>query len=418
MPLTWVNRGGRTALAIAVLAGALLPARASATCTPGATVACTTACGVASTTTCDSSGNPGPCHSAEQCNNCDDDGDGVKDNAPNGPAYSLTEPCGASSQGCVGVRQCSIIGWGSCSNCVALKPAVSCTSACGNPAVYACGADCSAVCTGEACNGRDDNCNGSIDEGGVCSQDCCPGTCAGKCGPNVPDGCGGLLDCPSTWVACGAGQYCNTATHVCACKPHDCTGYCNYNRIPDGCGGYLSCGACPSGYTCNANHECVCTPHDCTGYCGPGVPDGCGGTLTCPSCGPGTFCNVIHVCQCQPHDCTGYCGTNVPDGCGGTLNCSANTCQTGYTCSTNHQCCTSCAAQGKNCGTISDGCGGSLTCGTCSSGYTCTSNVCCQNLSCTGKCGVITNNCGQSVNCGGCLNGCCSETNVCVANCQ
>jgi hypothetical protein len=32
---------------------------------------------------------------------------------------------------------------------------------------------------------------------------------------------------------------------------------------------------------------------------------------------------------------------------------------------------TSCAAQGKNCGSISDGCGGTLTCGSCSSPQTC-----------------------------------------------
>jgi hypothetical protein len=41
---------------------------------------------------------------------------------------------------------------------------------------------------------------------------------------------------------------------------------------------------------------------------------------------------------------------------------------------------TTCAAQGKNCGSISDGCGGTLSCGTCTSPQTCggggTANVC------------------------------------------
>src|SRR5262249_42203613 len=41
---------------------------------------------------------------------------------------------------------------------------------------------------------------------------------------------------------------------------------------------------------------------------------------------------------------------------------------------------TTCAAQGKNCGSISDGCGGTLTCGTCTAPQTCggggVSNVC------------------------------------------
>jgi hypothetical protein len=41
---------------------------------------------------------------------------------------------------------------------------------------------------------------------------------------------------------------------------------------------------------------------------------------------------------------------------------------------------TTCAAQGKNCGTVSNGCGGTLSCGTCASGQTCggggAANVC------------------------------------------
>src|SRR2546430_2486791 len=41
---------------------------------------------------------------------------------------------------------------------------------------------------------------------------------------------------------------------------------------------------------------------------------------------------------------------------------------------------TTCAAHGKNCGTITDGCGGTIACGSCSGGETCagggTANVC------------------------------------------
>src|SRR5205823_8468457 len=40
---------------------------------------------------------------------------------------------------------------------------------------------------------------------------------------------------------------------------------------------------------------------------------------------------------------------------------------------------TTCAAQGKNCGTISNGCGGTLTCGSCTAPQTCgggVANVC------------------------------------------
>src|SRR5262249_54434655 len=54
----------------------------------------------------------------------------------------------------------------------------------------------------EVCNGRDDNCNGDIDEGDVCAYrstqcPCVPVSCAAvgaTCG-TIPDGCGHVLTC-------------------------------------------------------------------------------------------------------------------------------------------------------------------------------------------------------------------------------
>lgn len=37
---------------------------------------------------------------------------------------------------------------------------------------------------------------------------------------------------------------------------------------------------------------------------------------------------------------------------------------------------TTCQARGKNCGSISNGCGGTLACGSCATGYPCVNNVC------------------------------------------
>jgi hypothetical protein len=60
------------------------------------------------------------------------------------------------------------------------------------------------------------------------------------------------------------------------------------------------------------------------------------------------------------------CGTQ-PDGCGGTISCG--TCSSPQTCGGGGQAnacgCTptTCSAQGANCGTVADGCGGTLTCG-------------------------------------------------------
>jgi hypothetical protein len=69
------------------------------------------------------------------------------------------------------------------------------------------------------------------------------------------------------------------------------------------------------------------------------------------------------------------CGS-ISDGCGGTLDCGS--CGAGLTCQNNACLCTptTCAAQGTNCGTISNGCGGTLDCGLCLPGVMCVNNVC------------------------------------------
>lgn len=71
---------------------------------------------------------------------------------------------------------------------------------------------------------------------------------------------------------------------------------------------------------------------------------------------------------------------------------------------------TSCQAQGKNCGSISDGCGGTLpSCGTCPSNQTCggggVSNVCggCVADTCAAhgyNCGSMPDGCGNTLSCG------------------
>src|SRR5574338_1064473 len=78
------------------------------------------------------------------------------------------------------------------------------------------------------------------------------------------------------------------------------------------------------------------------------------------ACSPATSC-------AQGQDCG-----SIPDGCGGSVSCG--TCGSGQTCGgggTPNVCgagsCTptTCAAQGKNCGTLSDGCSSVLSCGSC-----------------------------------------------------
>lgn len=94
--------------------------------------------------------------------------------------------------------------------------------------------------------------------------------------------------------------------------------------------------------------------------------------------------------RCTPTTCAAQgknCGT-IPDGCNHTLNCG--TCTSPQSCGgggvANVCGCTptTCAAQGKNCGSIPNGCGGTLSCGTCTSPQTCGGNNVCTGAMCPG----------------------------------
>lgn len=106
---------------------------------------------------------------------------------------------------------------------------------------------------------------------------------------------------------------------------------------------------------------------------------------------------------CTPITCpAAACGT-ISNGCSGTIDCPA--CSSDKTCdATSHTCvCKPIAAcpTGLECGNVPDGCGGTFACPTCTGGKTCntTTNKC--ETTCTpaatcpsGKCGTIDNGCG------------------------
>jgi N-acetylneuraminic acid mutarotase len=127
---------------------------------------------------------------------------------------------------------------------------------------------------------------------------------------------------------------------------------------------------------------------------------------------------------CVPKTCAELglnCGT-VGNGCGGTVSCG--TCPTGQVCgwgSTPNVCAvplacvpTTCAAQGLSCGPAGNGCGGSLNCGTCPSPQVCggggpgmcgTLTSACVPTTCTAlglSCGPAGDGCGNALNCGSC----------------
>lgn len=75
---------------------------------------------------------------------------------------------------------------------------------------------------------------------------------------------------------------------------------------------------------------------------------------------------------------------------------------------------TECRLEKVDCGTMSDGCDGSVNCGTCPTGKTCDAGKCvCPLLKCTAEleCGVVLDACGNSINCG-----LCSTGKTCIAN--
>ena len=191
----------------------------------------------------------------------------------------------------------------------------------------------------------------------------------------------------------------------------------NCGLIEDGCGGIQDCGTCPAGQTCGGGgtfFQCggntSCMPLTQAQACGAinatcgEASDGCGGTISCGSCTGTDTCGgggVPFQCgtgggsgggdggtSCMPITCAqvgSNCGT-VGDGCGGTLDCG--TCTAPATCGGGGvagQCgspiCVprTCAEAGANCGFVGDGCGGIINygggtgpgCGTCAAGQLC-----------------------------------------------
>jgi hypothetical protein len=203
--------------------------------------------------------------------------------------------------------------------------------------------------------------------------------------------------CPPSYV-CAADKRCYSQGGDGGCIPIRCPTN-NCGQLGDGCGRVLNCGnSCPpSAPICGGGGPNVCGTSACTPKtqclptqtCGT-IPDGCASTLSCGSCGNGQICGgdgTLNRCCTPVAICPSgaNCG-HAPDGCGGAIDCGsciggrvcggggvgANKCGArGTTCTAQ-----SCAQQGKDCGSISDGCASVLNCGTCPSGKACVNNVC------------------------------------------
>ena len=111
------------------------------------------------------------------------------------------------------------------------------------------------------------------------------------------------------------------------------------------------------------------------------------GTAACtPNCSGGR--------NCGGDGCSGSCGS-----CSGTETCGGGGAAGVCGCTP-----TTCAAQGKNCGTIADGCGGTPDCGTCGTGQRCAGGTCQEICAAYGASACETPNTtcdANSVTCGG-----------------
>ncbi len=242
------------------------------TCAAGATEACTTSCGTSGTRTCSGTcGGFGACVAAEACNGCDDDGDGTADEdfaCRQGATMGCTSSCGTA-----GVRTCGAT-CGGFGGCVATEAcngcdddgdgtadegflcvggsSTSCTTGCGTTGTQACNATCSgyASCSAtEVCNGCDDDGNGIADNGFTCAQ-------------------GSTSACT---VCGGAGtQTCNGS----------CSGYgaCTRPEVCNGCDDD-GVGGPDDGFACVQGAVLPCTT-----ACGTTGSRTCSGTCTLPAC--------------------------------------------------------------------------------------------------------------------------------------
>jgi hypothetical protein len=195
----------------------------------------------------------------------------------------------------------------------------------------------------ETCDGRDNDCDGDVDDGATCLnplKKCeggacqCPSEndCAGECVDKSTD----IFHCGHCGNACPLGAQCSAGVCVCPGGQEDCAGTCT-NTSSDA----LHCGQCYN--SCASGAQCVsgtCTcpvgNQDCggicvdvssslanCGQCNHACPSGAtclSGTCTCPvgqqECSSACVDTSIDVTNC------GTCGTTCPT----NANCISGTC--------------------------------------------------------------------------------------------
>ncbi|MBR56885.1 MAG: hypothetical protein CMH54_02380 [Myxococcales bacterium] len=198
----------------------------------------------------------------------------------------------------------------------------------------------------ETCDGKDNNCNGQIDEGicddgNYCTQDLCDS--GGGCTNNPrPDG-----------TPCDDGTVC---TQIDICQGGQCQGGNELNCddgnqcTTDECNPVTGCSSINNSASCSDMNECTLNDSCLNGACLPGPTDSCNDSNVCTadSCNPATGCVnqaigggcSTGISQCDTGNCLG--GSCVPV--------TGTACNDGDSCTDFDQCTTNgCSGQEKNC---------------------------------------------------------------------
>ncbi|MBQ9816563.1 MAG: hypothetical protein IJM59_03720 [Proteobacteria bacterium] len=237
------------------------------------------------------------------------------------------------------------------------------------------------------------------------------------------DSGGSSCQCDSSQTCCDGkcvdldtdSDHCGSCTNACESKEICQSGECK--STPES-----SCKNCKAGKEC-CNGKCVdlSSDHDNCGKCGKkcGKDQTCSDKVCSGSAGP---------VPCTPATCVdfGYsCGT-VDDGCGSTLKCG--TCNDDEDC-IEHVCtkkgdCTpkTCGELSISCGDADDGCGGTVSCGNCEGELVCQNGQCVEASECTPKtcaelsisCGDADDGCGGTISCGNCEGELVCQSGQCV----